>query len=416
MSESAAGARPALAGVRVLELGHLIAGPFCGHLFADHGADVIKVEPPGSGDALRHWGGSYKGVGLHWPLLGRGKRSVTIDLRTPDGQAVLRDLARHADVLIENFRPGTLESWGLGPPDLHAANPRLIIVRISGFGQTGPYRDRAGFGSVGEAMGGLRHITGEPGRPPVRVGVSLGDSLAGAHAFIGALLALRARDRAGVNAADGAPDGPGPGQVVDIALYESVFAHMESIVAEFEKLGVVRQASGPALPGIAPSNVYPTIDDDWVVIGANQDAVFARLAGLMGRDDWAVPGSRFSSHAARSTLAEELDAEIATWTRGHTADELLVMLEKASVPAGRIYTAADIAADPHFAQREMIVRIPEPSLDGEAVPLQGVVPKLSVTPGTVRSGAPLLGADTDEVLRTVRTVDELARLRANAVV
>ena len=387
-----------LAGLRVLELGHIIGGPFCGHLFADHGAEVIKVEPPGKGDPMREWGGLYRGVGLYWSIIGRGKKSVTLDLRTPDGQEMLRRLAGTADVLVENFRPGTLERWNLGPAELTAVNPRLILVRISGFGQDGPYRDRAGFGSVAEAMSGFRHLSGEPGRAPVRVGISLGDALAATQGFVGALLALFTRDR---------PGGTGTGQLVDVALYEAMWMYMESTLAEFVKLGHVRQPTGPVLPGIAPSNVYPTADDDWIIIGANQDSVFARLATALGHGDWLEPGSDYPTHLGRGRAQARLDAEIAAWTKARTSDDVLAQLEAAGVPAGRIYTARDICGDPQYAARQMILDVPEPGLDGETVPMPGVVPKLSRTPGDVRRGAPLLGEHNDEVLRPLMTTTTL---------
>jgi formyl-CoA transferase/succinyl-CoA--D-citramalate CoA-transferase len=383
-----------LAGLRVLELGHIIGGPFCGHLFADHGAEVIKVEPPGKGDPMREWGGLYRGVGLYWSIIGRGKKSVTLDLRTPDGQALLSRLAATADVLIENFRPGTLERWNLGWAQLSALNPRLIMIRISGFGQDGPYKDRAGFGSVAEAMSGFRHLSGEPGRAPVRVGISLGDALAATQGFVGALLALFARDR---------PGGTGAGQMVDVALYEAMWMYMESTLAEFAKLGRVRQPTGPTLPDIAPSNVYPTANNEWILIGANQDSVFARLATAMARDDWLDPRSGYRTHLERGRAQGELDAEIAAWTRARTSEDVLALLDAAGVPAGRIYTARDIAGDPQYAARQMILNVPEPGLCGETVPMPGVVPKLSGTPGYVRRGAPLLGEHNDEVLGPLMT-------------
>lgn len=388
-----------LHGLRVLELGHLIGGPFCGHLFADHGAEVVKVEPPGTGDPMRQWGGLYRGVGLYWSIIARGKKSVTVDLRTPVGQQALRELATTADVLVENFRPGTLEGWGIGPQELHAINPRLIVVRVTGFGQDGPYRDRAGFGSVAEAMSGFRHLSGEIGRPPVRVGVSLGDALAGTQAFVGALLALYSRDR---------PGGSGLGQVVDVALYEAMWMYMESTLAEFQKLGSVRQPTGAVLPGIAPSNVYPTADGDWVIIGANQDSVFGRLARVMGRPEWVCQGAEYASHVGRGSHQARLDEEIAAWTAERSAASLLESLRVAGVPAGRIYTARDIAIDPHYAARDMIIDVAEPALAGETVAMPGVVPKLSHSPGAVVRGAPLLGEHNDDILAALPQLDLLA--------
>jgi formyl-CoA transferase/succinyl-CoA--D-citramalate CoA-transferase len=396
-----------LHGIRVLELGHIIGGPFCGHLFADHGAEVIKVEPPGAGDPMREWGGLYRGVGLYWTIIGRGKKSVTIDLRRPEGQALARELARSADVLIENFRPGTLERWRIGWEDLRGINPRLVMVRVTGYGQDGPYRDRAGFGSVAEAMSGFRHLSGEPGRPPVRVGISLGDALAATQGFTGALMALFARDR---------PGGTGLGQMVDVALYEAMWMYMESTLPEFEKLGRVRGPSGPVLPGIAPSNVYPAADGDWVIIGANSDSVFARLAGLAGRPEWIAPGAPYQSHLGRGQRQAELDAELCAWTSTLGSSELLKRLAEAGVPAGRIYTSRDIAADEHYAARDMIVEVPEPALDGESVREPGVVPKLSGTPGRVRRGSPLLGEHNDEILASLVGAPEVERLRTAGVI
>jgi crotonobetainyl-CoA:carnitine CoA-transferase CaiB-like acyl-CoA transferase len=384
-----------LHGLRVLELGHIIGGPFCGHLFADHGAEVIKIEPPDVGDPMRQWGGLYRGVGLYWSIIGRGKKSVVLDLRTAAGQETMRRLVATADVVVENFRPGTLERWGLGWDTLHALNPRLIMVRVSGFGQDGPYRDRAGYGSVAEAMSGFRHLTGEPGRPPVRVGISLGDALAATQGFVGALLALLARDR---------PDGTGVGQLVDVALYEAMWMYMESTLAEYTKLGRTREPTGSLLPGIAPSNVYPTADGEWLLIGANQDSVFVRLAQAMERSDWLVPDAPYRTHLGRGNDQTALDQAIAQWTIDRSAETVLAVLRDAGVPAGRIYTAADIATDPHYAARQMIVDVPEPSLDGETVPMPGVMPKLSATPGRISRGAPLLGEHTGEILGALGTV------------
>ena len=396
-----------LQGVRVLELGHIIGGPFCGHLFADHGAEVIKVEPPRTGDPMREWGGLYRGVGLYWTIIARGKRSVTIDLRRTEGQQLIRELVSTADVLVENFRAGTLERWGIGWDELHRLNPRLIMVRITGYGQDGPYRDRAGFGSVAEAMSGFRHLSGEPDRAPVRVGISIGDAIAATQGFVGALMALFARDR---------PGGTGTGQLVDVALYEAMWMYMESTLPEYEKLGRVRGPSGSVLPGIAPSNVYPTADGDWVIIGGNQDSVFGRLAELAGHPEWAAPGARYSTHIGRGEHQAELDSELTEWTRTLDGAELLKRLDEAGVPSGRIYTSRDIASDEHFAARQMIVEVEEPTLDGEIVRGPGIVPKLSHTPGRVQRGSPLLGADNDEVLGALIGIAELDRLRTAGVV
>jgi formyl-CoA transferase/succinyl-CoA--D-citramalate CoA-transferase len=376
----------------VLEVGHIIGGPSCGHLFADHGAEVIKVEPPGAGDPMRTWGGLYKGIGLYWSIIGRGKKSITLDLRQAKGQSAFRELAATADVVVENFRPGTMERWNLGPDELAEINPRVIMVRISGFGQSGPYRDRAGFGSVAEAMSGFRYLSGEPGRPPVRVGISIGDALAGTQGLVGALMPLWSRDR---------PGGTGDGQVVDVALYEAMWMYMASLAAEFAKLDRTREPTGSLLPGIAPSSVYPTRDGEWLIIGANQDSVFRRLAAAMGRDAWLAADSPYRNHEMRAAAQVELDEAIGEWTAGFGADGLLAVLAEAGVPSGRIYTARDIVGDPHYAAREMIVDVPEPGLDGETVPMPGVVPKLSGTPGRLTRGAPLLGEHNRAVLGTV---------------
>jgi formyl-CoA transferase/succinyl-CoA--D-citramalate CoA-transferase len=397
----------ALSGLRVVEIGQLIAGPFCGHLFADHGAEVIKLEPPGEGDVMRRWGGNYKGIGLYWPILARQKKSVTLNLRTATGRDMLRDVLRTSDVLIENFRPGTLEKWGLGWSELQVVNPRLILVRVSGYGQTGPYRDKTGFGAIGEAMSGFRYLSGEPGRAPVRVGISIGDALAATHGFIGALLALYNRDR---------PAGSARGQVVDVAIYEAMWAYMEGILPEYEKLGQIRQPTGSALPGIAPSNVYPTADDQWVVIGANQDSVFRRFAQALDHPEWVADGAALATHQGRGARQMELDDAIATWTRARGASEVLHAMDAAAVPAGRIYTAADIALDPQYASRDMVIDIPEPGLKGETVRMQGVVPKLSDTPGRLTRGGPLLGEHNSEILGALVSAERLAELARDGVV
>jgi crotonobetainyl-CoA:carnitine CoA-transferase CaiB-like acyl-CoA transferase len=400
-------ARGPLNGIRVIETGQMIAGPFCGHLFADYGAEVIKVEAPGQGDVMRKWGGMYKGLGLYWPILAREKKSVTLDLRQVEGQALLRDLVASADVLIENFRPGTLERWDLGWETVSALNPRLIMVRISGYGQTGPYRDKAGFGAIGEAMSGFRYLSGEPGRAPVRVGVSIGDALAATHGLIGALLALFARDR---------PGGSGVGQMVDVGIYEALWTYMESLLPEYEKLGTVRQPTGAILPKIAPSNVYPTADGEWVVMGANADGVFQRLATALGHAEWGATGGEYATHHGRGERQAELDALIAAWTCARSTDDVLSAMDAAGVPAGRIYTAADIARDPHYAAREMRIEVPEPNLDGELVPMQGVVPKLSATPGRITRGGPRLGEHNKEVWGALIGGERLADLEARGII
>jgi crotonobetainyl-CoA:carnitine CoA-transferase CaiB-like acyl-CoA transferase len=407
MTAESASRRGPLEGVRVVEAGQMLAGPFCGHLFADFGAEVIKIEPPGKGDVMRGWGGLYKGLGLYWPILSREKKSATLDLRQPEGQGLLRDLLATADVLVENFRPGTMERWGLGWEQLRELNPRLVMVRVTGYGQSGPYRDKAGFGAIGEAMSGFRHLSGEPGQPPVRVGVSIGDTLAGTKGFAGALLALYWRDR---------PGGTGRGQVVDVGIYEAMWAHMESILPEYEKLGRVRQPSGAILPGIAPSSVYPTADGQWVVIGANADAVFRRFAAALGHPEWVAEDAPYATFEGRGAGQAELDAAIAEWTRRRTTDEVLRVMDEAGIPAGRIYTAVDIAGDPHYAAREMVISVPEPALGGEEIRMQGVVPKLGDTPGQITRGGPLLGEHNDEVWGGLVGPERLEELRARAVV
>jgi formyl-CoA transferase len=372
----------ALAGLKVLELGQLIAGPFAGKTLADFGADVIKIEPPGTGDALRNWRLIKDGTSLWWQVQSRNKRSVALDLKDPDAQQAVRALAADADVLIENFRPGQMESWGLGPEALHAINPGLIILRISGYGQTGPYRERPGFGVIGEAMGGLRHLTGMPGEVPVRVGVSLGDTLAALHGVIGVLVALQHRHATG------------QGQVIDVALYEAVFNCMESLLPEHSVFGAVRGPAGSALPGIAPSNAY-ACSDGFVLIAGNGDSIFRRLMELIGRKDLATD-AELARNSGRVARVAELDAAIGEWTAQRTLDEALAALAAASVPAGRVYTVADIAADPHYQARGMIDHVTLE--DGTRVAVPGVVPKLSLTPGGHRRNAPALGQDTREVL------------------
>jgi formyl-CoA transferase/succinyl-CoA--D-citramalate CoA-transferase len=392
-----------LDGVRVLELGSFIAGPFAGQLLADYGAEVVKVEPPGAGDAMRRWGITRDGHSLWWPAIGRNKRSVTLDLRDPEGQELARRIAANCDIVVENFRPGTLARWGLDYLRLRERNPRVILVHVSGYGQTGPYAEKAGFGSVAEAVGGIRHTTGEPDRAPARTGISLGDSLAAVFAVIGALAALAERERSGL------------GQEVDVAIYEAVFALMESLLADHEVGGVLRARSGSVLPGVAPSNVYESADGSAVVIAANADAVFSRLADAMERPELATD-ERFSSHTARGTHAAALDVEIAAWTRAHDSDALLARLDRHGVPAGRINTAETILGDPHFAARDMILRLR--ATEGWDVPMSGVVPKFSRTPGGVRSAGPRLGADTDAALRELAGVSdaEVERLRTGGVV
>ena len=372
-----------LAGLKVLELGQLIAGPFAAKTLADFGADVIKIETPGAGDPLRKWRLLKDGTSVWWQVQSRNKRSLALDLKQAAAQDIVRKLALDADVLIENFRPGAMEGWGLGPETLLALNPRLIMLRISGYGQTGPYRDRPGFGVVAEAMGGLRHLTAEPGRVPVRVGVSIGDTLAALHGVIGILLALHHRSAQGV------------GQVIDVALYEAVFNCMESLLPEYSAFGAVRGPAGSALPGIAPSNAYLCSDGGYALIAGNGDSIFKRLMKEIGRDDLgADPG--LSDNAGRVARVDEIDAAIGHWAAQRTVDEALKALDHAAVPAGRIYTVADIAADPHYQARGMLASVQMD--DGSTLTVPGIVPKLSATPGSHRRNAPALGQDTDAVL------------------
>ena len=375
-----------LAGVKVLELGTLIAGPFCGKTLADFGAEVIKVEPPGDGDPLRRWRRMRNGVSLWWHVQSRNKKSVTLDLRRPEGQAIVRRLARECDIVIENFRPGALERWNLGWEALSRENPKLILVRISGYGQTGPYRERPGFAAIGEAMGGMRYITGFPDRPPVRPNLSVGDTLASLHGVIGALLALHHVQKGN------------KGQVIDVALYESVFNVTESLLPEYDAQGAIRERSGSTLPGIAPSNLYPCRDGAYVLIAGNADALFKRLMSTIGRADLRDDPS-LARNDGRAAQMARIDEAIAAWTSRLTQTEVLEAMEKAEVPAGRIYTAADIAGDPHYAARGMIQNVL--AGDGEPLKVPGIVPKLSATPGAIRTPAPKLGEHTDAVLKSL---------------
>ena len=391
-----------LAGLKVVELGQLIAGPFAAKTLADFGADVVKIEPPGSGDPLRQWRLIRDGTSVWWQVQSRNKRSLALDLREPQAQDIVRRLAAGADVLIENFRPGAMEGWGLGPDALLERNPRLVMLRVSGFGQTGPYRDRPGFGVVAEAMGGLRHLTAEPGRVPVRVGVSIGDTLAALHGVIGILLALQERQRSG------------RGQVIDVALYEAVFNCMESLLPEYSAFGAVREPAGSALPGIAPSNAYRCANGGWALIAGNGDSIFRRLMSTIGRDDLGNDPA-LAGNAGRVARVAEIDAAIGAWAAQRSVDAVLAALEAAAVPAGRIYTVSDIAADPHYRARGMIdtVRLP----DGAEIAVPGVVPKLSRTPGGHRRNAPALGQDTDAVLREIGLSEaQVAELRARGIV
>ncbi|WP_235401453.1 CaiB/BaiF CoA transferase family protein [Rubrobacter aplysinae] len=394
-----------LEGVRVVEMGSLLAGPFCGQLLADFGAEVIKVEPPGKGDPMRVWGRHQKnGRTLWWPVIARNKKSVTLNLREEEGQKLARSLVDGADVLVENFRPGTLERWGMGYEDLRETNPGLVMVRVSGYGQTGPYRDQAGFGAIGEAMGGIRHVTGFPDQPPPRTGVSLGDSLAATFGALGALTALYNRDARG-----------GMGQVVDIGIYEAVLAMMESTIPEYALTDHVRDRTGTVLPFVAPSNIYPTSDGDYVLIAGNADTVFGRLAEAVGHAEWASE-ERYATHHARGEHQEVLDEEISAWTRERTAGEVLDTMREAGVPAGKVYTAEDMLSDPHYAARENIVGVEDPEI-GE-VPMQNVVPRLTGTPGGVKWTGPALGQHNEEVYGGVLGLDgeELAALGERGVI
>lgn len=390
-----------LAGLRVVEMGQLIAGPFCGQLLGDMGAEVIKIEPPGKGDPMRQWGrGEHS---LWWEVVSRNKKSVSANLRLPEGQALARRLIARADILIENFRPGTLEGWNLDPRDLLESHPGLIVVRISGYGQTGPYSRRAGFGGIAEAMGGWRYIVGEPDRPPSRMGISIGDTLAATYGCIGALSALHHRSLTG------------RGQIVDSALYEAVLQVMESLIPEYSVDGFIRQRSGSTLPNIAPSNVYRCADGEYLV-AANQDTVFARLCQAMGRPELA-DDERYATHVARGRNQRELDAVIEAWTRTRRIDEVEAIMIEHGVPAGKIYRAPEMLEDPHFAAREAIVEVPHPRWG--SIKMQNVFPKLSETPGRVRSPAPRsVGQHNDEIYQSLLGLEPkaLAELAASGVI
>jgi formyl-CoA transferase len=394
MDAQSAVSRGPLAGLKVVELGQLIAGPFAAKTLADFGAEVIKIEPPASGegpggDPLRQWRLLHAGTSVWWQVQSRNKQSVALDLKDEASRAIVRGLIAEADVLIENFKPGVMEAWGLGYERLSASNPGLIMLRISGYGQTGPYKDRPGFGVVAEAMGGLRHLTAEPGRVPVRVGVSIGDTLASLHGVIGILMALQHR-----HASVGADAPKGRGQVVDVALYEAVFNCMESLLPEYSAFGAVREPAGSALPGIAPSNAYPCADG-WVLVAGNGDSIFKRLMSAIGRDDLGADAA-LAGNAGRVARVAEIDAAIAAWTTPRTVVDVLEVLNAAAVPAGRIYTAKDIAEDPHYRARGMIQRVT--TAEGLALDVPGIVPKLSLTPGAITRRAPTLGEDNDVVL------------------
>jgi len=373
-----------LSDIKVLELGTLIAGPFCSRVFAEFGAQVIKIESPDGGDPLRQWRKLHNGTSLWWSLQARNKKSVTVNMREPEGQEIVRKLAAGADIVIENFRPGALEKWGLGWDKLSQLNPGLVMVRLSGYGQTGPYRSRAGFGAIGEAMGGLRYVTGYPDRAPVRVGISLGDAVASLYGVIGALMALRHREVSG-----------GRGQVVDVALYEAVFSLMESLLPEYDMTGFVRERSGASLPGIVPSNTYTTRDGKYVVIGANGDAIFRRMMTAIGREDLGNDPA-LARNDGRVARTAELDKVIGDWCAAHDLDQVREVLAAAQVPSGKIYDIADIVKDLHFQARGMIEQARLP--DGEPMKVPGVVPKMAQTPGGTRWLGPGLGEHTGEVL------------------
>ncbi len=404
MTESANGARP-LEGVRVVEMGSLLAGPFCGQLLADFGAEVIKIEPPGKGDPMRVWGRHQKeGRTLWWPIIARNKKSVTLNLRKEEGQELARGLISQADILVENFRPGTLEKWGLGYEKLKSINPGLVMVRVSGYGQTGPYSGRAGFGSIGEAMGGIRHVTGFEDQAPPRTGVSLGDSLAATFGALGALTALYHREAHG-----------GEGQVVDVGIYEAVLAMMESTIPEYVLAGNVRGRTGTVLPFVAPSNIYPTEDDDYVLIAGNADTVFTRLAKAVGHPEWAEE-DRYATHHARGENMAELDEKISTWTRERSVEEVLEAMAEAGVPSGKVFTAKDMVEDEHYAARENVVTVEDPEIG--AFPMQNVVPRLSDTPGEVRWTGPTLGQHNEEIYGEVLGLDaeELTELQERGTI
>ena len=398
MSQPAPNARP-LADLKVVELGQLIAGPFAGKVLAEFGAEVVKIESPAGGDPLRQWRLLHNGTSLWWYVQARNKKSVTVDLRVAEGQEIARRLAREADVVIENFRPGTLEKWSLGYDVLAADNPGLILLRLSGFGQTGPYRDQPGFGAVGESMGGMRHVTGFPDRPPVRMNISIGDALAALHGVIGVLMALHHREANG-----------GRGQVVDVALYEAVFNMMESLVPDYDVRGETRGRIGTGLTNIVPSNTYTTRDGASVVIAGNGDSIYKRLMHAIGRDDLGGDPS-LANNLGRVQRTADIDGAIGDWAAAHDLDQVLAALKAADVPHGKIYTAADIVADPQYLAREMIRQVCLP--DGTPMKFPGVVPKLSATPGDVDWIGPALGEHTDAVLRSVGYGDaDIARLRA----
>ena len=399
-TQSGNSASGALEGIRVLELGQLIAGPFCGQLLADLGAEVIKIELPGRGDPMREWG---KGEPVWWPVIARNKKCITLDVRSGQGKAIIGELVEKADIVLENFRPGTMEKWGLGYSELAGLNKGIIMVRVSGYGQYGPYSARAGYGGIGEAMGGLRYIVGDPSTPPSRVGISIGDSLAAMFATIGALSALQFRQRTG------------QGQIVDSAIYEAVLGVMESTVPEYNQLGTIRERTGSILAKIAPSNVYPTADNDMIIMGANQDTVFARLCNAMRQPELAGD-ERFSNHVARGDNQAELDEIISAWTIQYEAGELLALLEQHAVPAGRIYRAPEMLTDEHFIARDSIVEVEHSKYNN--LKMQNVFPRLSTTPGKIKWTGPGLGQHNEEIYQGLLgySSSEMERLRKDGIV
>jgi formyl-CoA transferase len=404
MTDTAPPRQGPLTDIRVIEMGQLLAGPFCGQLLADFGAEVIKCEQPGEGDPMREWGREKPyGKSLWWPVVARNKKSLTLNLRTPEGQQVIRDLVATSDILIENFRPGTLERWNLGYEELSKINPKLIMVRVTGFGQTGPYSSRAGYGSIGEAMGGLRYVVGDPSTQPSRMGISIGDELAATYACLGAMMALHHRDRTG------------KGQVVDSAIYEAVLAMMESMVTEYAAAGYIRERTGPILPNVSPSNVFDTKDGKLLLVAANQDTVFKRLADAMGQPELAQNPS-YATHAARGAVQVELDALINEWTKTIDLAPLEALLTDHGVPCGLIYTAPDMLADPHFKARNAIVDVPHPVFG--SLKMQNVAPRLSDTPGAVRHVGPELGEHTEDVLKGILGIaaEKLDDWRARGII
>jgi formyl-CoA transferase len=393
-----------LSDLRLVEMGTLLAGPFCGQLMGDFGAEVIKIEPPGKGDPMREWGQEKAhGMSLWWPVIARNKKSVTLNLREQEGQEIAREIISKADFLLENFRPGTMQRWNLSYEELKKINPGLIMIRVSGYGQTGPYSKRAGFGAVGEAMGGLRYVCGDPSSPPSRMGISIGDSLAATFACIGALSALHHRERTG------------EGQVVDSAIYEAVLNMMESLITEYDKGGYIRERQGSILPNVAPSNVYPTKDGKMILIAANQDTVFGRLAEAMGRPELAEE-ERYKTHSARGANQVELDELVTEWTKTINAQELEDMMEECGIPSGKIYRAPEMLEDAHFIAREAIIKTQHPKF-GELL-MQNVAPKLSATPGGVRSPGPDLGQHNTDIYQGLLNYDaeRMEALRSRGII